>query len=267
MISLDQLESAINLTIPSKMRALYDYSGDSSRLFRLLTPDEARLEYERYSRVFQLHGSAPFWKSIDHTRVFLYLAGPLCGRIYYWFYDGRHTSIAYRSIDSFQGACNEVSDITELPVSVDYFADNLGRAEIRAASMPEIQSDLSARSQLVEEWNRTNRISEYDDQHYSFNFMALTPKSHAQDIIEFVDSHNLYIASFACGLIGEWRLSDHIPLLARIVNTRPRMVVLSAIWALAKIGGSRAKSELEACATRLDKSYSRALEDALRKCA
>lgn len=235
--AITQIERHIRLPLLPEIRALYERADGDLKWdkdcygpvmgelpMRLMSSAEAIRIFDSYGSMIDLRGSAGFWEGMNGTYAFVYLTGPLQGRVYFWDYDGRHTSIAFRSIDSFLQALEEdrhkQDDWYNIPT--DYFIDSNyfyhGKAVCRSASTADVALDLAAREELRCEYLPENIKDELDELHYASNIMALTPPDRTEEVIRFLNSEDMWVQERACEILGNREYHPAIDQLAEVVQ-------------------------------------------------
>ena len=251
---IERIESHLGVPLPADLRELYEQGdGESphdfvpystSRAMRLMSADEVIENYGR-SRLFGPdRGWCMFWASGNGEYAAAYLTGPLTGRVYIYDNDGRHDSIAFRSVRSFVASMNDLAagdpGHNDWPyLATDYYVDSeyfyRGKATCKPATAEEIAADVEAQKQLRAEYATAQINDELDEHHYAFNIMALTPTNQTESILEFLeplDSRDMWIQERACNLLGHRRFHPATARLGEVVrtgDTNGRMAALRAL--------------------------------------
>lgn len=234
------------------------------RPMRLLSSEEAISVNQLYEEHANLRHSRLFWKACDSEYAALYMAGPLAGRIYFWTYDGRHDSVAFRSIRSFLESMNmlrptDVED-DETPgwhsAQTDYFVASQyfyhEAAVCKPASHEDTVSDVAAREALQTEYASAEIESELDDHHFAFNIMALTPADQAELLLPFLDSKDMWIQARACEILGNRKAEWAVHRLEQIAVNGTANGRSAAKWALGRIGTGPAADALLRSAPKVE---------------
>lgn len=264
MIHVDRLQSYLGCTLLPGLRALYE-RGDGERYveddeplpsnenrpMRLMSTDEVIEWHDSFSQFCDLRGSCPFWIGDNSELAAVYLSGPLQGRVYFWNYDGRNDSIAYRSIDSFLNALSDAarlgSDWYQMPT--DYYVDTEyylhGPAVCLPASAEDYAADLRARDELLQQYKQSVTPDEAAEHYYTFNIMALTAPNRSHDLLSFLDPDDMWIPERACHIIGLRRYEPAVDQLVALVRRGRANAERAALVALASIGTDRSRKAAE----------------------
>jgi len=240
MSAITKIEQHLGVPLLPELRALYfransDRDWDEDELgpfhsseglpMRLMSSAEVIRLFDGFSGRIDLYGSAGFWQGRNGAYAFAFLTGPLQGRVYFYDYDGRNTSIAFRSIPSFYDALEEAGEqrIDWYQMPTDYYIDSSyyyhGAATCRPASPDDIAADLEAREQLLREYTPENVKTEFDEHHYAFNIMALTPPERTEDVVQFLRSSDMWVQARACQILGNRQYEPAVEQLAELARS------------------------------------------------
>jgi hypothetical protein len=282
---IERIESHLGVPLLADLRELYAQGdGESpddfqpystSRAMRLMSADEVIENYDR-SRLFgRDRGWCMFWAGGNGEYAAAYLTGPLTGRVYIWDYDGRHDSIAFRSMRSFVASMDELAASdpasNDWPyLATDYYVDSdyfyRGKATCKPATADEIAADVESQRQLRAELATAQIKDELDEHHYAFNLMALTPLEQTASIMEFLDSDDMWIQARACDNLGHRRFEPATSKLGEIARAGTANGRSAARRALGRIGSRDAVEQLLQCIPHVEKGAEYQLFDALAAC-
>jgi hypothetical protein len=263
MSAITNIEQHLGVPLLSDLCALYerahddrDWDEDERGPFyssqglpmRLMSSAEVIRLFDSFRGRINLYGSAGFWQGRNGTYAFAFVTGPLQGRVYFWDYDGRNTSIAFRSIPSFYEALEEAGEqqIDWYQMPTDYFIQSQyyyhGAAVCRPASPDDIAADLVAREELLREYTPENVQTEFDEHHYAFNIMALTPPERTADVMRFLRSSDMWVRAYACEILGNRQYEPAVEQLAEAARSGSG----AAQRALQRIRSARRDTDREA---------------------
>lgn len=247
-----ELAEYLQHELPPEINTRYDADDLDCGPMPLMPPGDVADSFDMLRDFANLRGSVPFFRGWNTEYAAVYLAGPLSGRVYFWNYDGRHDSIAYRSITSFVDAMVAIGQAQQdwYAAPPDYYVPTQyfqhGTGICRPADAADIQSDANARDALRAEYETADIRDERDDHHYAFNIMALTPPEETASILEFLDSDDMWIQERACEVLGIRQYAPAIDRLADLaVNGLPNSRTAAPI-ALGRIGTPESRKALSA---------------------
>ena len=280
-----QIESHLGVPLLDDLRELYESSDgespddfrpySSSRAMRLMSADEVIEYFDQLLTFANPRGSCQFWIGGNREFASAFLTGPLSGRVFIRDYDGRNDSIAFRSVRSFVESMNDLAagdpQLNDWPdLASDYYVDSeyfyRGKAICKPATQEEIVSDVEAARQLQAEYAAAQNLDEPDEHHYAMNIMALIPPMATEEILEFLDSQDMWIQARACAILGHRRYEPATARLREIVRTGTTNGRGAALRALGRLGTPAAFEQIVQSIGHYFKGGSRELADALAGC-
>jgi hypothetical protein len=262
-----KIEQHIGLPLVPTLRRLY--GGDDTKAVEgskqrvamgLMSADDVIKTFETLRGFMRLYDSAPFWQGLNGEYALVYLDGPLKPRVYFIDYDGRETSVAYRSVESFLDAMSQAKNYEQndwFTVATDYFIESQyylhGVAVCRPASAGDFEKDLLDRELLRGEYRPEKVNDDIDERYYAFNIMSLTPPDRTEEIISFLDSDDMCVQERACRILGHRnceRAIDRLVCVARTGMVNGRGAALRALKKMKFKVAQRLANEIESERTK-----------------
>lgn len=244
---VERLEKDLGFSLPEMLALLYrDADGGSDDDvdacgYRLLSVDQVKEEVDAFAGIMPLLGGVPFFTDDNGSYLFVFLSGPLEGRVAV-LVEGYAYCTAFRSVTSLLKQLDAVGDDDwEENLYGDYFTGCLPFYPQRVATPEQIAADREASQQLRELWEQDRTDASYDQGHdeiYLTNIITLTPWEDAQSVREYLrgDYPDQFAIEWA-GFAGDRLVED----LAKVAETFQCGL---AYQSLAQIGTARAKEIL-----------------------
>lgn len=247
---LQELESALDCSLPSELRALYlqhDGMQDPGDFpFRLMSTEDV-VETHRAMRE---EGLVPeeirfFWTDDQSNYAALYVSGPASGRVCVVDHEEPDTTPLFRSVTSFYRALGAAAENGQ-----DWYELLQQPGGPETEGTPEEQAaDLA----LAEDYFQRYAGTEDPRQRQAFAFagMQLLPPSETSRLLDWLRSEDMWIQERACTLLGRRGYAEAIPALAEVARTGKHNGRVAALTALRKFGApaqeevTRLRNELE----------------------
>jgi hypothetical protein len=278
---ISKIESGTGFPLPDELRELYDradgeFDSDcEGRPLRLMRSAEVIADFGALRDSTKLRSSCPFWVGWNGDHAAIFLDGPLIGRIYFWdhVHDYADDAVAYRSVksllDSMNAAAEEELDWYQMPTdyyvgNTDYFVN--GAAICKEAKSTDIEADREALGELRNEYATAKIDDEYDDKHFAYNIMALTPLDETESVTDFLNSDDMYIQARACEVIGNRKFLPAIERLGHTARHARGNGQSAALAALGKIGTADALNEIVQGIPSFAKGMHHWIANAIQEC-
>jgi hypothetical protein len=245
---LDELADVLGVPLPPPIRAIYeDHRAEEPGFdlcLRLLSPAEAAraiVGLREFGVPFEDHELGVFWTDDNSNYAGVFASGPLGGRVFKIDHDEIRPEPCWRSVESFYDALLDARD-AELDwseLATDYPRDptEQSRADDALASrlftLHQEQPDSPAGERAI------------------YQALALSSATHAQQVMSFLQSDDMWIQERAVEILGHWRWQPAIAAISDVVRNGHHNGRVAGIHALKRIGSRDARVTLNSLRTEL----------------
>ncbi|MFC9707242.1 HEAT repeat domain-containing protein [Paenibacillus sp. NPDC056933] len=201
-------------------------------LFRLMQSEEIIELLDDMAGIEVCHNMIPLWTDDHSNYIGLHVQGACQNRVSYISHEETDIAPAYRSVSSFirELKRNPHQDWDEL--KKDYPSD----IEL---SRDQINEDLTCIQELNDVIESDQRLNEDVRCQYIYCIMALTPKSHLNSLMKYVDDEDMYVQERACEIMGFHRYTPAREKLVEVSKEGMHNGKLAAKRALAQMREQR----------------------------
>ena len=200
--------AALDVTLPDALLSrLEAHFADQERrdyVLKVLPQEEIgeMLGHMKSIEVYQ--NIIPLWTDEQSNYIGLYYAGPLSYRICYLNHEETDVSPGFRNVGSFIQELEQRPDADWYELNKDYPA-----ADSTQPTTEELAADLKSRDELL----AIIEGVEIDDDRrcqFLYSLMALTPYSHLDTLLRYLDDEDMYVQERACEIFGFYQYTPAV---------------------------------------------------------
>ncbi|MBY0117961.1 MULTISPECIES: HEAT repeat domain-containing protein [Paenibacillus] len=225
-------------TIVEELEVHLQKQKDYKFFLRLMQRDEIVESLDDMAGIEVYHNMIPLWTDDHSNYIGLHVEGACQYRISYISHEETDIAPAYRSAGSFirELERNPHQDWDEL--KKDYPSD----IEL---SRDQMNEDLSCIHELNDVIESDPRLNEDVRCQYIYCIMALTPQSHLDSLMKYIDDEDMYVQERACQIMGFHRYTPAREKLVEVSKKGMHNGKLAAKRALAKMREQRKENKIK----------------------
>lgn len=207
-MSVKEIFDRVDVTLPnaslSRLEAHFADQEQRDYEWKVLPQEEIgeMLDHMKSIEVYQ--NIIPLWTDEQSNYIGLYYKGPLSYRICYLNHEETDVSPGFRNVDSFIQELEQQPDADWYELNKDYPA-----ADSTQPTTEELAADLKSRDELLA---IIEGVEIDDDQRcqYLYSLMALTPYSHLDTLLRYLDDEDMYVQERACEIFGHYQYTPAV---------------------------------------------------------